>query len=281
MTTYSNRYKRVFPVVRLPKEDVVQDRGLDECCCKFLVWGSPETDNYKRMVNSLWIRDVTEWRFYLVKHSTGMEYEIEAQAFVFDTSARYATVDWSTILSEYGAGCYTFKVDYTINGGITGTKTKGEFDLIPYDLRRIKDYVMFRTTFNRLNTEENIQFRGSNVVDCIAFKGRFGEADPNTQIENLLYNSRLIEPAWRENAYVYELLSDPLQRRLTKPILDLHLLHENEIVISEFNPMSHAQYLDTPCIVEEVGKPEYVGNLAKINAKFGDKKKDKRSRYGR
>jgi len=274
---YSNRYKQFNKGVKLPEIYVPEDRGIESCCCKFLVWGSPEGIPHKKMFTSAWKQDVDSVRFYLVKGS--QEYEIAEQTPVLDTAARYCTVDWSFILSEYGSGCYTLKIDYDVSG-ITGTQVWGQYDLIHYDLYRVRNYVMIRTVLNSSQTIEGINFRGSNVVDCIAFKGFFGRANPNTQVENIIYSNRTSTKVVRENLYEYELETDPLLECLTMPLLDLHFLSENEMYISDFNPMNHHQYLSKSVIFEVPEKPEYVGNLAIIKAKFGDKKKDKRSRYG-
>jgi hypothetical protein len=279
MTTYSNRYKEFVKGVKLPSVYTPEDRGYEKCCCKLLVWGSEENDPWKQMKEPAWIRDVDAWRFYLVKESTGEEIEIEAFTPILEPSARYCSVDWSVILFDYGSGCYTLKIDYEISS-IEGTMVWGEYTLIPFSLHVARKYVQFRTVINSLMTEPNINLRGSNVVTSINFEGIFGEANPNTQISNLIYANREAKKSYRENLYEYEVSSKPLSECVTKRLLDVHLLHENEIYISDFNPNNHTQYLDKACIVEKVDKPTYVLPFAKIKATFGDKIKNSRSRYG-
>lgn len=277
---YTNAHKETFPVITLPKPFVEEDRGVEDCCCEpFLVFGSNSNDSYKRDFTSAWFPNADEIRFYLVKESDGTEIEQTAIQFLNQANAYYCTVNWSQILSDYDSGCYTLKFDYSISG-IEETYIWGKYNVVPYSIERKKRMVRFRTIFNDFHEEIGIDFSGSNVVDCINFHGFFGDRQPKTEIKNTTYSNREERKVMRENVNEYTLITDPIRECISKRIIDIHLLHENEIYVSDHNPYNHSyDYLDKPMILSDSPSVEYLSRYAKITAKFEDKVKNKRSLF--
>jgi len=270
---YSNTHKQFVRGIKLPTIYTEEDRGLEKCCCKFVVWGSNENDPWKKMKTSAWWRDSDTVRFYLVA-SDGAEIEQTTQSFVDQTSAKYCTVDWSTVLNDSGSGCYKLNIDFSIEG-IEGTVTWGEYQLFEFSLFLARKYCQFRTILNANQKLDGISFIGSNVVDCINFEvDFFGDRDPGTEIDNITYETRETKPVIRENVNKYSLVTRPVSSCISNKLFDVHLLSENNLFISDFKPNNHIQYLNKNVIVSQVETPQYFNPYVKVKAKFEDKFKN-------
>lgn len=276
---WTNNHKEYFPSIILPSIFEEEDRGADGCCCEpFIVFASNSSDTHKNDVTSAWFPNAETIRFYLVKDDD-TEIEQTAIPFLNQPSAFYCTVDWSTILNTNGVGCYELKIDYTISG-VEGTLIWGKYNLVLYSIDRKQGMVRLRTVFDDFHEEIGIDFTGSKVVDCINFHGFFGERQPNTAIKNTTYSTREERKVMRENINEYTLFTDAIRECISKRLIDIHLLHENELYVSDHNAYNHSyDFLDKPVILSESPSVEYVGIFAKITAKFGDKIKNKRSTF--
>lgn len=279
MANYNNRTKAFFKSVKLPKQYTPENRGLDECCCSFMVFASDSTDSWKNQKTSAWIPKADFIEFELIK-SDGTIIPQTAIEFPNQLDAYYCTVDWYTILADHGSDCYELKVTYTV-AGVSDFFTWGKYDLIPYNLKRLNGWVALQTTFDSNQTIEGINFAGANVVDCINFHGWFGERKTNTVVENLIYSTREARKVYRENLNSYELKADSVMECISNKLLDLHLLSENNLLVSDFNAYNHTyKYLSFPVIVEESPNVTYKTRKATITCKVGDKFKNSRSKYG-
>lgn len=276
---YSNRHKTTVQGVRLPKVYVPEDRGLNECCCSFMVFASPDTEPYKNQKSSAWIAKA-DFIDFLLTLPDGSTITLPDTEFPNQQDAYYATVDWYTMLGLYGPGCYTLTLDYTV-AGISDSFVWAKYDLVEYSLARLNHHVALKTTFNSLQTIEGIDFTGSNVVDCLTFPGWFGDRKPNMVVENLTYSTRESRKIHRENLNAYELTAQTVTECISNKLLDLHLLSENDIKVSDFNAMNHSyKYLDFPAIVEKSPEVSYRTRKATIKCEMGDKYKNNRSKYG-
>ena len=84
----------------------------------------------------------------------------------------------------------------------------------------------------------------------------------------------------RENLNSYEIITDPLDECQLLPLIDLYLLSENELFISDYNAHNFSyRFNDLPVILEESAEIEYFdfSRKAKLTAKVGDKFKNKRT----
>jgi len=273
MADYSNIHKEFVKSIKLPSIYTEEDRGLEKCCCKFIVWGSNESDPWKQMQTSAWWRDSDEIRFYLVD-SSGNEIDQTTIPFVSQPTAKYCTVDWSTVLFDNGAGCYELMIDFSVSG-IEGTVKWGEYQLFPYSLNFARKYCQFRTIFNANQKFDGINFIGSNVVDYINFEvDVFGDRDPATEVDNITYETRETKSVIRENVNKYSLTTKLLSSCISDKLFDLHLLSENNLFVSDFDPSNHKQYLDKNVIVDAVEPPQYRNPYVIVKAKFSDKFKN-------
>jgi hypothetical protein len=86
----------------------------------------------------------------------------------------------------------------------------------------------------------------------------------------------------RENLNDYEIITDPENECIILPLVDLYLLSENELFISDYNAHNHSyRYLDLPVIVSESASIEYktLSRKAVLTCKVSDKFKNKRTYY--
>ena len=279
MANFNNRHKAFYKSVKLPKQYTPEDRGLSECCCSYLVFASESTDSWKNQKTSAWIPKADFIEFKLVK-SNGDEIPQVAVEFPNQLDAYYCTVNWYEVLESNGSGCYELHLTYTV-AGVSDSFVWGKYTLIEYDLARLNHYVAIHTTFNSNQSIQGINFAGANVEDCVTFKGFFGEQKTNTVIENLTYTTREARKVYRENLNSYELRADSITECISSRLLDLHLLSENNMLVSDFNAMNHSyRYLSYPVIVEESPNIKYNNRKASITCKMGDKVKNSRSSYG-
>ena len=86
----------------------------------------------------------------------------------------------------------------------------------------------------------------------------------------------------RENLNQYEILTDPLDECQLLPLIDVYLLSENELFISDYNAHNFTyNYKDLPVILEESAEIEYYdfSRKASLKAVVGDKFKNKRTYF--
>lgn len=179
-------------------------------------------------------------------------------------------------------GCYQAKIQYTpAFGGAVVELLWGTYELNEWSGQLAMNLVNIRSFFNSNQTNEGIDFTGSNLYDSINVGGFFGNRDPKTEIDNNIYNTRLQTKVTRENLNEYTLETEPILKDQTRKLLDLHLLSENDCWISDYNPFNHEDYKYKRVIVSSVESPEYYqySKKSKIIAKFEDKIKNSRSFY--
>ena len=120
------------------------------------------------------------------------------------------------------------------------------------------------------------------MIDTLRLGGYFGKRQPNTQVDNLIYQNREIYNVRRENLNIYELKTDFIKSNYTKKIIDFYFLSESELYISDHNPLNHTkEYKNLPVSVYETPELNYVddSDLASISCKFNDKTRDNYTSY--
>jgi len=278
-----NRTKRDFKVIQLPKSLQTEDFGVKECCEPILVLaGGLET--WQNQVNSAFIKLQTisdTVNFVLKKDGVNAIYQPTNVQCVNDSLAYYCTVVWSYVLASDGVGCYTLEVNYDIDG-IVGVIEWGLYELQEYSVERAIGTVMIKAIFNQYHSQENIDFTDSNVVDTIRVNGMFGKRDPKTIIDNLIYQNNKLENVIRENENNYTFESDAIKEKYSTKLLDLFLLSETDLFMTDHNFHNHNQGLkDFNGIVSESPTIEYLegSNFAKIKCIFVEKLRNSFSKY--
>jgi hypothetical protein len=274
-----NRTKKCYKVIKLPESLPSETYGLKGCCDKLLVlaggtndWQNDKSSAYFKLQTNL--DNVT----FVLKNVDGNTiYQPTKKQCPNDSLAYYSTIDWKNVLASDGVGCYYLEVNYQIVG-VIGSFIWAEYDLKQYSTDNAKGTIRLKAIFNQFNKIENINFIGSNMVDTLRLGGFFGKRQPNTQIDNLIYQNREIYNVRRENLNVYELKTDFIKVNYTRKILDFYILSESDLYISDHTPFNHtSEYKNLAVSISETPDVVYAeeSNLAQINCKFNDKKRDK------
>lgn len=279
-----NRAKKCYKVVKLPDTLESETYGIKGCCEKFLVlaggskdWQNDKTSAFIKL--SLLSDNCT----IVLKNDSGVNtsYQPTLKKFPNDELGYFATIDWQSVLASDGVGCYKIEVNYSISG-ITGTINWGEYELKQYSPENAKNTIRLKAVFNQNNVIDNINMIGSNMVDTLRFYGFFGNRKPNTEIDNLIYQNREIYNVQRENINIYELMTDPITINYTRKILDLFLLSESDLYISDHTPDQHtSEYKNKAVSVGESAEVEYFKNskYAKITINLNDKKRSSFTKF--
>ena len=279
-----DRTFRKYDAIRLPEIFEEQDRGYFRCCCPFNVLADGSSDTWKNDVTSAWIKlssagDTATATLY--KDGIPTSYTPAAIPFVNEPNAFYWTIPWKEVLASDGAGCYHLKISFDI-AGVLNVFTWGIYNLKPYTIQNALKTARLRVVFDSQQDIEGINFSGSQVEDSIRFFGFIGNRQPNTEIDNLIYQNREVRKVVRENLNTYEIITDPTCEDHTKKITDLYLLSENNLFISDYNAHNHSyRYLDLPVIVQESPEITYfeLSREASVKCVVGDKTKDQRSYF--
>ena len=279
-----DRIFKEYPAIKLPSDFVEPDRGLEDCCCKYLVLASASGNSWENDITSAWILlsgsgdSVT---FKLIKNGNLTTYTPTPVQFPNEPTAFYTTINWNDVLQSDGQGCYTLQIAYDISG-IIGVLNWGIYDLRPYTIENALSTARIRAVFNGKQEFEDIDFTNADVVSDIRFNGYIGNRQPNMQLDNIIYNNREMKRVIRENLYNYDIITDPLDECYIKPMVETYLLSENQLFISDYNAHNHSYlYNDLPVIVEESPEIEYYdfSRKAKLTCKVSDKFKNSRTYY--
>lgn len=280
-----DRHQRKYDSIKLPEVFMEPDRGFKICCdcpMKVLAGGS---ETWENDITSAWIKLSSPGdaaAFILKKDGVIASYIPAVNEFPNEANAFYATIPWADVLSSDGIGCYSLEIEYNISG-IQGTLYWGQYNLMPYSIENALETARIRVKYNLRQEIEGINFTGANVEDCIRFNGFIGDRQPNTEIDNLIYQNRVVKSVVRENLDQYTISTDPLQECFILPLTDLFLLSENEMWISDYNAHNHSYRInDIPVIVEESPEIDYLDRWqrrAALTCVVGLRKKDRRTYY--
>jgi hypothetical protein len=279
-----DRTQKQYGSIKLPTPFVEQDRGFDECCCEYMVLASASQNPFENDVTSAWIEisdptDQVVFELWKNNTNTGMMFDLES--FPNEDLAQYITFGWDQVFNEYGAGCYELRVNYEI-AGVVGQYIYATYNLKQYTIENALNTARIKVIFNGKHDTSGLDFTGTNIVDTFRFYGYIGNRQPNTEIDNIIYGNREMKRVIRENLNTYEIITDPSLDCIIKPLIDLYLLSENELYISDYNAHNHSyRYIDLPVIVSESPEIEYYefSRKAKLTCVVSDKFKTNRTKY--
>jgi hypothetical protein len=279
---YEDRFKKEYPAVTLPSSNIAENIGDKSCCCEQLVLGG-SGDTWETDITPVWVKvgDAGSANIVLKKNGVLSSYQPPVLPVVREANAYYAEVEWSQALAYSGAGCYTIELVYNI-GGITGTVLWGNYKLMPFSVVNARYTARVSAIFNSYFAIDEIDFTDTNMRGTLRFFGMIGKRQPNTEIDNIIYGNREMKSVVRENLNTYEIETDPLEECVIKPLIDLYLLHENSLFISDYNYHNHSYlYKDLPVILEETAEVTYYdwSRKASVIAKVSDKIKNDMNYY--
>ena len=279
-----DRTFKQYGSIKLPQAFQEQNRGLKECCCTYNVLGDPAKTNWKNDLTSAWIKlsSVSDTsNFVLKKDGVVASYTPTSVPFVNEPFSFYTTINWGDVITSDGVGCYTIEIAYSISG-VLGTLTWGTYQLQAYSIQNALNTARVRAIFDGQQQVEQMNFSGSEIESTFRFFGYIGNRQPNTEVDNIIYSNREMKRVIRENLNTYEVITDPSDECITRPLLDLFFLSENQLFISDYNAHNHSyRYQDLPVIVSESPEVEYYdfSRKAKLSCKVSDKFKNKRTYY--
>ena len=272
-----------YKSISIPQDFVEDDRGMKDCCCEQLVLASAG-ESWESDLSSGWIKlsdSLDTCTFKLTKNGQPTNYVPTPVPFPNEPNAFYATIDWYQVLLQDGVGCYNFSITFDISG-IVGTLNVGNFKLKQFTTQNAIGTARIRAVFNGIQESDGINFTGADIVSDMRFYGYIGNRKPNMEIDNIIYGNREMKRVIRENLYSYEVITDPLDECIIKPITELYLLSENQLYISDYNAHNHSyRYNDLPVIVETSPEIEYFdfSRKARLTCELSDKFKNKRTYY--
>jgi len=280
------RIEKFYAAIQLPVIFEEQNRGFFKCCEPVVVLGSNAPETWKNDVNSAWIKisDPTDsFDFVLEKDGVPVTiYSLTINEFPNEENAYYTTIFWNEVLNTEGVGCYTLKISYNISG-IIGAFVWGIYKLLPYSIENALGTARVRVKFNLKQEIEGLNFTGANVEDSLRFRGFIGDSQPNMEIDNLIYQSRDVKTVVRENLRSFIITTDPSSDEIISKLVELYLLSENELFISDYNAHNHSyKILDLAQVVENSPEIDYLERFqrkAVLTCQVGDRKKDKRTYY--
>lgn len=281
-TKFEERYAKFYKSIKLPKVFTEENRGKKSCCCNFMILASSENDSWKNDLTSAWIKlsDSSDSATLKIKKcSLELNYVPEQKNIVKEPNAFYWTIDWNEVLQEEGEGTYSVYISYNI-AGITQDILWGIYDVKQWSIKNALKTARLKAVYNSYQEIEGIDFTDTKVIDTIRFKGFIGKRQPNTQIDNLIYQNRETKKVIRENLNVYEVNTDPTCEKIITKMTDLFLLSENELYITDGNDFNHSyKYNDLPVILENTAEIKYFDfdRKASLSVKVSDKFKNNRS----
>jgi len=279
-----DRTKKSYNSIKLPTDFVEDDRGLKECCCVYKVLSDPGSDTWKNDKTSAWIKvsDPSDtFTFVLKKNGVATTYTPTSVQFPNEPNAYYTTINWNDVMVTDGIGCYELKISYSISG-ITGELSWGKYDMDRYSIENALNTARIRAIFNGYQEEEQIDFSGSDVESTFRFHGYIGNRQPNQETDNIIYNNREMKRVIRENLNSYEIITEPSDDCIIRPLVDTFLLSENQLFISDYNAHNPSyRYQDLPVIVSESPTLEYYdfSRKVKLTCIVSDKFKNKRTYF--
>lgn len=284
-----NRTKKCFRMPKIAKRDktpLETYNGVHECCDPMLVLGHlTDKTSWKNDITSAWVKlpDVLdEVEFKLYKQGDILaSYVPNRRDVELDSLAKYITIPWRDVLALDGAGCYYIAVT-TVISGETETFLWGEYNLQPYTSDNARNTIRVKVDVNQYYSIEDINFTDTHLIDTLRFGGFFGNMNPNLKVDNLIYESRRFENVQRERIATYTMTTDPILYKYTDTLLNVYLLAENTIWLSDHNEFNHSTfYKDKELIVQESPDVDYkeFSNLAQVTCTFTDKVRNNLAKY--
>jgi hypothetical protein len=277
----NERHIQDFKLVKRPSAPIVlSERGVDECCCNFIVFASLDSvdnnfnDVTTHYINKIGVSSVV--LFQVVKNNTVVITMNNIE--IFNSLSVFTSVNWNKIANLSGFGCYS--VVTRIDGEIVNTE---DFTLKAWSFDAVNKWVRFSAFLGHNSIADGINFRNYPARYDIRIKGFFGKRQPKTKIENLLYSNRIMQSVIRENINEYVFESELTCQTVVDKFIDFVQLSETDLFVTDLSKYaSDYNAVNKNVIVSQSAEIVYFdGSLGrKFSIKFEDKKQDKIVKYG-
>ena len=182
-------------------------------------------------------------------------------------------IDWRTVLSAFGEGCYTIKATWD-NLGTSIDNISQCFKLYNYSSSKAQGTVKFRWVQNGENNNSYFSFKDFAWTQYLRVDGFFGFNQPKYIETNILRSDRTLEQVQDqiENEYTFEshLVPNYIKLQFTK---DIALA--NEIFVTDYNYYNEDQrVLNKAVRLIEFGDFQYYPKSRNLSfeMKMGDRR---------
>jgi len=273
----------LFQGLNLPPQFENYNVGIKDCCCRELVLGS-SNQGYENDVTAFWFK-LGEDSSATVKLKTEdnvlTTYQPPLIDIVKDPLSIAGQIDWGQVINLDGVGCYKLEIGYNL-GGVAGTLIYGEYELKNFTPLNAIYTARVKVFFNSYHERDDIDFTDTNLMGTLRFHGLIGKKQPNTEIDNIIYENREMRSVIRQNLNTYQIETDPLEYCVLEQLMQKFLLHENSMFISDYNYHNYSKFIqDVPVILEESAEVTYYDQSKKASlvAVVGDKVKNDNNYY--
>lgn len=142
----------------------------------------------------------------------------------------FSCKDW---LLEYGAGCYELRISGDV-GGISFEYVYGKYRLLPYSSVTSRNQFRLRCYNDKYASNEKVNFAESGYYDDIRLGGRFGQMQPKTVVDNLIYHDRVTRSIINENIPEYTMDSNKVNPLMITKLVKM-ILQSTNIEASDYN----------------------------------------------
>lgn len=268
-----NVHKIDTKVINLPVEQMKEDRGYKACPEPYITFANPEDGSIS------WQNDVFSVAFIadsadvvLIKNGVEIPASGVPLSFPNQPDAVGFMVVWQNILVAYGAGCYTLRADYVLDG-FEFSLFYGSFDLMPYSVEASEATIRVLGQYNDLVKSYGINFKQSNFARSFRVKGNLSNEQPNTEHGNILKGNDRFKKYRNFGQISYDLETKPLPACQLDPLFEI-LYASNRLYISDFNSANFRQYRDVEVILhddESITYGEQFGHGRQLLASFKQK----------
>ena len=273
----------LFQGLNLPPQFENYNIGIKDCCCRELVLGS-SNQGYENDVTAFWFKlgeDSSATVLLKTDDNVVTTYQPPLIDIVKEPLSIAGQIDWGQVINLDGVGCYKLVINYNL-GGVAGSLIYGEYELKNFTPLNAIYTARVKVFFNSYHEKDDIDFTDTNLMGTLRFHGLIGKKQPNTQIDNIIYENREMRSVIRQNLNTYQIETDPLEYCVLEQLMQKFLLHENSMFISDYNFHNYSKFIqDVPVILEESAEVTYYdqSKKASVVAVVGDKVKNDNNYY--
>lgn len=280
-------------VATLPASNIEEDRGQNECCQEFYALASSTSTSV--VFNDVFLAthkraDLSETVTFIIQkcgESAILTNYGNVRVCPQDPLASLFEYDWRQYLINYTPGFYIISKQFDLLGAtfdIPIAKVR-LWEYTPEHAREDVHAVRIRAQFNALSRvgEDMIDFTDSGAFDTLRLSGIFHKWNPKPTERALLTKGRKLEKVKGQLDNEYTLDLDPLKNLFIDRLINLHLLNNNYLWITDNNVVNpRYNYTEKPvAFITDSAEPEEIGRYTEYEIKFRDRSDNHRSLHNK
>ena len=262
------------------------DRGAKKCCEKVLALASTsDSDSFKNDFKTLFFKkevNTDTCDFELYKNGVKIA---DLDDSTYGTFTDFGdiegkedwtifTLDWRKVLINEGVGSYYMTSQISQLGLPAIPRDTLCYDLRPFSFELANRTVRFESVQNGILEDQDLDFKGLNLLDMIRVKGFFGNYVPKITQDNIVDNDNNIHQLRQDNFGEYEFNSEMIKFFASRELIDYHF-KGYPIYVSDYNKYNHSyDYKRKSVILESIEAPKYLNEKRQRKAFFGAKFRD-------